>query len=364
MNPFTPSFGTVPAKPVGRDPILGQYQEMFRQFSPSDVRWASHLRAHRGAGKTVLLDQIQELAAEYGWWVLQEDGGAGDPLPARIINRSLTRLAEHSPKRRGRQIKNVSVLGTSIGLEAEQPNPQTVTSVRDALTSVIAAERNGVLVTIDEVHQTSDAALNEIGNAAQHIHRQQMPLVILMAGLPDEPGPREPTFLARAWRPDITALSDVDIERGLTETAAVGDRAFEPMALRLAVELSDGQPFMMQLIGYEAWERANGKTITVDDVSQAASKATDTFVRAVTEQIVARTSPNHRKFLRSVLHHGSPARMADIRSDHDWTSSYGGVVRARMIEQGLIRPAGHGRVEFAVPGIEAALDALEPPTEG
>ncbi len=255
-NPFTPSFGTLPVVLVGRDEVLAGIAPLFSRFSKNDIHWATHLRGHRGVGKTVLLDQIQDAATRAGWWVLQEDAGAGPPLTAKIINRSLARLAEHDPPRRTRRISSLSAFGAGVGLEPTPSPPATVTSVRDVLDAVVGAEANGVLVTIDEAHQAPEKALNELGNAAQHLHRDGRPLVFVMAGLPRPERTREPTFLGRAWQPALGRLTDIEVERGLVDTAATAGGTFEPLALRRAVELAAGEPFLMQLVGYHAWDVA------------------------------------------------------------------------------------------------------------
>lgn len=353
-NPFTPSFGTLPAVVVGRDEVLHGIDPIFRHFDKRDIHWATHLRAHRGAGKTVLLDQIQDMATAAGWWVLQEDAGSGSPLPARLINRGLARLAEHAPQRR-RRVANVALLGASIGLEEEPASPQTITSVRDVLDAVVRTEVNGVLVTIDEVHQAADQALNEIGNAAQHLHRDGLPLVFVMAGLARPERSREPTFLGRAWQPLLARLTDVEIEQGLVATAATADGSFEPVALRRAVELSAGEPYLMQLIGFHAWEVASRSPITIGDVGEATGPALAGFNRSVTAQMIGSVSPDQRSFLASMARHGTPTRLGDIRTDHGWSPSQAGVYRQRLIDSGLIAPAGHGLTDFALPGIEQVI---------
>src|SRR5690606_12070996 len=98
-------------------------EPLFARFDPADIHWATHLRAHRGAGKTVLLDQIQDLAAERGWWIIQEDGGAGAPLPRRIIDRCLIRLDEHRPPARGPRVKGIRVMGSGVEVEHGPARP-------------------------------------------------------------------------------------------------------------------------------------------------------------------------------------------------------------------------------------------------
>jgi hypothetical protein len=354
-NPFTPSFGTLPAVLVGRDEVLAGIGPLFRRFSTRDIHWATHLRGHRGAGKTVLLDQIQDEATRAGWWVLQEDAGAGPPLTNKLINRSLARLAEHDPPRRGRRISSVHAFGAGVGLETTPQAPATVTSVRDMLDALVAAEANGVLITIDEIHQAPEAALNEIGNAAQHLHRDGRPLVFVMAGLPRPGRTREPTFLGRAWQPTLGRIADADVEQGLVDTAATANGRFEALALRRAVELAAGEPFLMQLVGYHAWEAARRQPVKLADVAKGAGPALATYTRAVTLQMVDAVSPDQRAFLASMARHGTPTRLGDVRVDRGWSQSQVGVYRQRLIDAGLVVGAGWGLVDYAIPGVADVL---------
>ncbi len=352
-NPFTPSFGTLPSVLVGRDDVLAGIVPLFATFSKNDMHWATHLRGHRGVGKTVLLDQIQDAATDAGWWVIQEDAGDGPPLTSRIIDRALTRLDEHKPARRHRRVSSVTALG--VGLEATAPRPASVTSVRSVLEAALSVESNGVLITIDEVHQAPDKALNEIGNAAQHLHRNGLPLVLVLAGLPQPERTKQPTFLGRAWQPALGRLSDQDVERCLVDTAETAGGAFEPLALRRALEVAAGEPFLMQLVGYHAWDLARQLPITAADVDAAAAPARTTYNRSVTAQMIASVSPDQRAFLASMVRHGTPARVSDIRADHDWSPSQAGVYRQRLLDAGLIVPAAWGAVDFAIPGVEDVL---------
>lgn len=355
-NPFTPGFGTQPPVIVGRGDVLAKIQPVFERFDPRNAYRAVLLRAHRGAGKTVLLDEIQELAARAGWWVLQEDAGSGPPLAARLIDRALARLAEHRPPPK-RRVTEIGAGGARIGVEAIPPASR-ITSVRDVLERLVAAEQNGVLLSIDEIHGASDAALDELGNAVQHLHRQRLPLAVVLAGLPMPDRRKEPTFLARCQQPQVGPVEDAEIERGLVETAAIAGTTFEPRALLHAVSFAAGQPYVMQLVGYHAWELAADKRlVTLPDVTAAMTPAQAEFDRAVTSQIVAKVSPDQRRFLEAMADLGMPARIGDVRERFGWSSQQAGTYRQRLIDAGAIRPAGHGLVEFAIPGLGAYVSS-------
>jgi hypothetical protein len=127
-----------------------------------------------------------------------------------------------------------------------------------------------------------------------------------------------------------------------------------------AVSFAAGQPYMMQLIGYHSWELAGDKSlITLDDVSAATAPAQAEFDRAVTSQIVAKVSPDQRRLLEAMADLGTPTRIGDIRERFGWSSQQAGTYRQRLIDAGAIRPAGHGLIEFAIPGLGAYVTSNE-----
>ena len=131
---------------------------------------------------------------------------------------------------------------------------------------------------------------------------------------------------------------------------------FELIALRRAIEVASGEPYLVQLVGYHAWEAARRSLITAADVDAAAGHARTTYNRSVTTQMVASVSPDQRGFLISMVRHGTPAQLGDIRADHTWSQPQVGVYRQRLLDAGLIVAAGRGLVDFAIPGIGDVLN--------
>lgn len=72
--------------------------------------------------------------------------------------------------------------------------------------------------------------------------------------------------------------------------------------------------------------------------------------------MVGAVSHDQRSFLVAMARHGTPTRLADVRSDHDWSQSQAGVYRQRLIHAGLIISAGYGLIDFAIPGVAQVLD--------
>ena len=116
-------------------------------------------------------------------------------------------------------------------------------------------------MTVDEIHHADVEEMNELGQAFQHLVRAERPVAFAGAGLPGPAMERlltsegAPTFLLRSWQPheDLAQLPDTEVVAGLQGTAALGGKRFDDEALRLAVEAIAGFPYMLQLLGQEAW---------------------------------------------------------------------------------------------------------------
>lgn len=363
LNPFTPGFGTSPLVLAGRDQILNEIELAF-QF-PGREAQVTLLLGPRGAGKTVLLNAIQDRAGERGWHWLQEDASRG--LPERLA-RQLQRLHERTAPPANRRLRRVDVAGVG-GLEWDNTSPPRSTDLRDALGALLDALASGsgraagVLVTIDEIHTVDGDELRQIGLAAQHHRRQDKPVVIAMAGLPTQEmfglltDPTIASFLQRSYWPsvaEIAQLDDDDVRQGLAETAALGNRTFTPPALDAAVAVVDGYPYLLQLVGYESFRRSgDAPRIERSHVEQAVPAALTKYGRNVTELTATRLSPVDRRFLEAMAVDppGAGTALADLARRLGVDSNYVARYRNRLIGAGVIRPAGRGRLEFAIPGM-------------
>ena len=88
-NPFHASFGVSPPLLVGRDEVLDEFSEALADGPGSSGRATLYTGA-RGAGKTVMLNAVEDRARERGWLVISETASAG--FVQRIADQHLPRL--------------------------------------------------------------------------------------------------------------------------------------------------------------------------------------------------------------------------------------------------------------------------------
>jgi hypothetical protein len=353
VNPFRPGFGRSPSLVIGRDDVLAAFRRLFE--TGAGKQWATHLEAHRGAGKTVLLDAIQDAATDAGWLVIQEDAGSAQSgLIHRLTDRALAFRDELKPRAKRTLVgAGVSVLGSGGSVQVAPPRPAAST-LRGSLEALLDVQDNGLLVTVDEIHDASSSELKEIGNTAQHLQRDGRRFAIVLAGLP-QGGDRGPTFLARCDHPPIGAIDDDDVRHGLAATAALGGVTIDDRAMLHLVGACTGSPYMLQLVGYHAVERMRGDTVRLDDAVDAVAEATEEIIETITRRVVDDLAPRERDFLVAMTRSGRPARMGEVRELLGVSSQYANVYRTRLIKHGVVRAVGHGLVDFALPGLADLL---------
>jgi AAA ATPase domain len=359
-NPFTPTFGRSPSVVVGRQETL----EVIRRALVSDADPARKtlLRAHRGSGKTVLLNEIQDLAAALGWLVIQEDAAETSiSLIDRLMDR-VGRPLDGDQKKPRRKLSSVNLPtplgGIGASLESSAPSSQTRTLRTVLEQRFSSADVGGILLSIDEIHEARSADLKEIGNAVQQLDRDGWPIAVALAGLPLTDDEREPTFLSRCWQPDVGVVEDEEISRGLTETADRAKWKFSPTGLSKAIDVAAGYPYMLQLIGWEAFEQARQDSPGVIDLPSVEA-ATDRAHRRLNKSVLSRFDQKltsaEIEFLFAMAEDLNESKMSDIVERTEQTPQYANVYRERLLEAGLIKQVSRGFVDFVVPGHRAYL---------
>ena len=358
-NPFTPGFGTTPRIVIGRDEVIGQISRAFGAgFDPHRTTW---LRSPRGTGKTVLLNEIQDLAGLAGWVVVQEDAQTDGSWNERIADRlELTQLA---PARR-RRIKAGSVSTPIGGASLELTDPAAPTSgrgrsLRDVLERVLDQTNppKGVLITVDEIHNSDRHELAQFGNAIQHLIRADRPVAVVLAGLPQLDPDDLATFLSRCTTPELDRISDDAVRGGLQRTAELGGGRFAGDALELAVDITAGYPYMLQLIGYWSWDHSRTGKISRNDVHQALPHCQRELTKSVLNGLDGTITPVGRTYLQAMAIDNGPSRTNDIATRIGKTPKYAGTYRQRLIDAGIIVAVDHGYVDFAIPGHRAQIRA-------
>lgn len=106
---------------------------------------------------------------------------------------------------------------------------------------------------------------------------------------------------------------------------------------------------MIQLVGFHAWKAADDPSagITSTETSTGIAEAERRIGRLVFAPTWKGLSDVDRRFLLAMARDEAASALSRIAERLGVDANYAGVYRHRLIQAGMITPAGHGRVDFA-----------------
>lgn len=385
-NPFSPGAGSPPPELVGRGPVLEQARILLGRVRAGRPEKSLLLTGLRGVGKTVLLNEIQRLAADAGYRTIEleahEDKRLG-PLLAPSLRRvlyDLDRLAGAGDKvKRGLAVLRsfisaikLTVGEVDIGLDIE-PERGTADSgdleidlpnLFVAVGEAAAERKSAVALLIDEVQYFNQKELGALIMAMHKVQQRQLPLVLIGAGLPILPGlaGESKSYAERLFSfPPIGALTEAESDTALQEPAHAAAVAFDKAALAEIFRLTQGYPYFVQEWGYQAWNHATTSPIGLDVVEDSTSRVIQRLDENFFRVRFDRLTPSEKKFLRAMAELGPGAqRTGDIAAQLGVQVNSLGPVRAKLIRKGMVYSPAHGDMAFTVPLFDAFMRRVMP----
>lgn len=355
-NPFRPTFGASPLKWAGRSAVLNDFR-VGLDGGVGNPNRAMLISGHRGMGKTVLLTELEDIAAEQGWAVIRVSGRSKSvtQLVDSIIPDKINQLSS-PPTRR---IKEIRIAGVG-GIGTEETGTPPVPTLESRLRELFAHLReSGILLTIDEIQDADPDDLESIAVAFQHLVRDEVDVAIVMAGLTAGVDKLlhlpATTFLRRARRFHLGPVNPQATTSAFKDTAALTSIVFDDDAAEHATEISHGYPYLIQLIGYLAWNtasEASEATISSTTIDAVLDEAITTMGTQVHDPAVRALSQRQLEYLYAlaeIADEAGEAASGAIAHELATTTTSLSEVRARLLEQGLIDAPRHGTVALALP---------------
>ena len=353
-NPFAPTFGASPPVLAGRDDLLGDIAAALAG-GPTHPDYTTLFIGVRGAGKTVMLNAVEDLARERGWLTLSET--ASPPgLIERLESGVGALLAEFSDSGQRRRISGVSAAGFGVDFDhaAHAEAPPDLRVVLSDLGDALAENGTGLLITLDELQSADGGEIRKFGTVLQHVtRREQRPVAFVGAALPQIEdsllSDDAATFLQRCSRYDVDRLDPQATRTAIREPIAQRGAAIDPEALDDAVTATSGYAFMVQLVGFYSWEAAADPCagIAAADVAKGIAEAEERMGRLVLSSTWRGLSDVDQRFLVAMARDDGKSRLSTIADRLEVSVNYAGVYRHRLIRVGMIVPAGRGRIDFA-----------------
>lgn len=369
-NPFLPTFGTSPPFLAGRDREVARLLRALGE-GPAHPDFTLLITGSRGSGKTVLLNEAEDIALSLGWRVISVSASVTD-LPHRIAAAALEHLREIGDGKPPRRISSVQALGVGVAWQDrpdQDPGPQP-DNLRAALTSLTEKQsenRVGLLLTVDELHGIHLAEARELAVAVQHITRRELlPMAFVGAALPEIEetllNDRGMTFFQRCARAPLLPLAHADTELALSRPISDAGKTITDEALALVVPRARGHPYTIQLLGYHSWETAfesrGAERIGLEHARAAISEAEWAELEQIVKPIWTGLSETDRSFVLAMALDTGDSAIGDIADRLGQSANYAQHYRRRLIDAGMIVPSGRGRVRFVYPITRGWLSSL------
>ena len=261
-NPFAPGAGTIPKHVVGRRDEFKLLNRALQGIAPSEVQKNGLLEETSmtplmltgpcGAGKTLMLDWMQERAQEMGIHAARL-AYAKDLSPGEAMERLLDEIngdADNGLLRLLRGSKRASA-GTGKGM-----------SWRDIARmyehALEARLRQGPMVLMmDDAHHYQLDIMGFMLGFAHNLITRRYPLVMLLAGAPDLFSymiSLRTRFFAMSEDIYINLLATEESKEALSDPFTVRGIEVEPEALEMMWGMTDNYPYFVQLVGSEVWK--------------------------------------------------------------------------------------------------------------
>ena len=360
-NPFTPTFGMVPPFMAGRERILEDMASAFED-GPGNPNLSSILIGARGTGKTALLSRIAEESQTRGWLAVNVVAGTGmlEDI-VQQVGKKAAHILDPTPERK------LSAIGIGQLLNLEwvfEPKGDANWRTRmEALLDQIESQGFGLVITVDEVRVDVEEMI-QLASVYQLFIRDGRKVSLIMAGLPahvtDLIDDKRVTFLRRARQHYLGRIDDREVRQALEKTIEYAGKSTAPGALDIMVAAADGFAYMMQLVGYYAWnENRDAKVITREDAERGAQLARDDFEHGVLETTYREMSAGDRAFANAMLPDAHGSKLAEVARRMQKSTSYASTYKRRLLQLGIIGERAGNTFDFDMPYLREYLQTIE-----
>jgi hypothetical protein len=378
-NPFAPGAGSPPPELAGRQAIINTADIAARRILQGRHDKSLILLGLRGTGKTVLLNRIEEIAADIGhvtsYIEAPEDQTLGQLLYPKL-HQALRRLstvesAKAAAVRAMRALRGfASVLKIKIGdvSIAVDPEPGVADSgiIENDLVDVFvrigeAARAAGGAWTllIDEVQYLKPGELAALIVALHRCAQKQLPVLFFGAGLPQLAAlaGEAKSYAERLFDfPPVGPLDELSARAAIRQPIEDEEESISDDALDEIISKTEKYPYFLQEWGFQAWNAADGSPIGLADIHEASKRALKRLDAGFFRVRFDRLTPKERSYVLSMAKLGKgPYRSGDVAEKMGETIQSLGPCRAAIIRKGIIFMPQHGDVDFTVPMFDAFL---------
>ena len=342
---------------AGREDLLAS-AAVALAAGPGDDRFVRLMMGPRGVGKTTLLDVVEDEARSAGWRVVSVDANVQprpeDGVLSMIEEECVDHLEDISPATR-RRVTGFSV-GPIVGLNWENITTRK-RSLRRLLEGLADATVDdggaGVLVTVDEFHNLTEAQASSLSSALQRVSgRNKKRLAFIGTGLAQmkhtlllRPGF---TFFRRCHHDDVGHIPITDAMEAIEQPMRAAGVGIEPADLRRAAAATRGLAYAIQSVGAHLWTACGGPPgpVVPAHVDAAVKLMEEDVADKVVTPIWARLSPADKQFLFAMLPDNANSTLPNIAQRLGKPAAHVHTYKRRLLDEGVVTETPLGDLAF------------------
>jgi len=386
INPYAPGAGSPPPELAGRDAIretVAVNLERLRLGRPAKSLMMVGLR---GAGKTVLLDQMRKDADAAGIHTVRIEAPENRSLPAILtpqLRLALLRLSriESAKKSAIRGLRALAGFAKAlkikyhdieVGLDFDaEPGLADNGDLEGDLAALLEqagkaakAAKTALVIFIDELQYVPEEQMAALISALHRCSQEKLPVTVVGAGLPQLRGQlgEAKSYAERLFDfPEIGPLLKDDAKDAIVKPAMHEGVTVTEAAVDAIVAKTQGYPYFLQEWGKHTWDVAAESPITAQDVANATEEAIASLDESFFRVRFDRLTPAEKRYLRGMAELGPGLhRSGDIAELLGRPVQAFGPTRSSLIRKGMIWSPSFGDTAFTVPLFDAFMKRIMP----
>lgn len=385
-NPYSPGAGTPPVDLAGRDALLERVRIAMQRIMRGRPAKSVIMIGLRGVGKTVLLNQMRNDAESAGIQTLLVEAPEARSLPAILAPELRAALLRLSRNEQARDLARRALRGLAgfvnglrfqyrdiqVSLDME-PEPGLadngdltldLQALLEASGKAAAKAGTALALFVDELQYVREEQLAALITALHRSAQQNLPVVLVGAGLPQLRGRtgKAKSYAERLFDfPEVGPLSPDAACQAIRRPAQIEKESFSEDAVRYIVKVTHRYPYFLQEWGKHAWDVATASPITLDDAKQGSVGAIAALDEGFFRVRFDRLTPSEKRYLRAMSEMGpGPHRSGDVAAMLEREVTSLGPIRSQLIGKGMIWSPSHGDTAFTVPLFDQFMKRIMP----
>ncbi len=236
-------------------------------------------------------------------------------------------------------------------------------SLRKLLGSA-AKSSKGLFIAIDEVQDAPIDDMRVIASAVQLLIGEKVDIALAFAGSPagvmDLTNSKALTFSCRALPEDLAPINQVEVALSMGDSFIATGLTIEDDLLSRAAKVTKGYAYLVQLVGYSIWQRANlhrakSAIMSERDVIEGITLAEARFHDVVHEPAISVLGLNDIKYLLAMCEDKQQFKSSEIAKRMGKKTNEVSSIRAKLLQREVIQAPQRGYVQFAVPDLDTYL---------